>query len=35
MKVTQPVDVFIADKLFQLASTATPEPYGERSTASC
>ncbi len=24
MKVTQPVDVFIADKLFQLASTAAP-----------
>lgn len=29
MKVTQPVDVFIADKLFQLASTATPEQNGE------
>ncbi|WP_284116944.1 bifunctional cytidylyltransferase/SDR family oxidoreductase [Streptomyces fragilis] len=29
MKVTQPVDVFIADKLFQLASTAAPEPRGE------
>lgn len=26
MKVTQPVDVFIADKLFQLASTAVPQP---------
>ncbi|WP_031514512.1 bifunctional cytidylyltransferase/SDR family oxidoreductase [Streptomyces sp. NRRL F-5123] len=26
MKVTQPVDVFIADKLFQLASTAAPHP---------
>lgn len=25
MKVTQPVDIFIADKLFQLASSATPE----------
>nr|WP_243275051.1 bifunctional cytidylyltransferase/SDR family oxidoreductase [Streptomyces albus] len=25
MKVTQPVDVFLADKLFQLASTAAPE----------
>ncbi|MGW0930779.1 SDR family NAD(P)-dependent oxidoreductase [Streptomyces sp. NPDC002644] len=31
MKVTQPVDVFIADKLFQLASTAAPEPRGEES----
>ncbi|MBK3626409.1 bifunctional cytidylyltransferase/SDR family oxidoreductase, partial [Streptomyces sp. MBT49] len=29
MKVTQPVDVFIADKLFQLASSATPEQNGE------
>ncbi|MEU7408531.1 bifunctional cytidylyltransferase/SDR family oxidoreductase [Streptomyces sp. NPDC042638] len=29
MKVTQPVDVFIADKLFQLASTAAPERIGE------
>ena len=29
MKVTQPVDVFIADKLFQLASTAAPEQNGE------
>ncbi|MEV5876232.1 bifunctional cytidylyltransferase/SDR family oxidoreductase [Streptomyces sp. NPDC052101] len=29
MKVTQPVDVFIADKLFQLASTAAPERQGE------
>jgi 2-C-methyl-D-erythritol 4-phosphate cytidylyltransferase len=29
MKVTQPVDVFIADKLFQLASTAGPERSGE------
>ncbi|MFI0810393.1 SDR family NAD(P)-dependent oxidoreductase [Streptomyces echinatus] len=29
MKVTQPVDVFIADKLFQLASTAAPGQYGE------
>lgn len=29
MKVTQPVDVFIADKLFQLASAATPGPMGE------
>ncbi|MHC3456248.1 2-C-methyl-D-erythritol 4-phosphate cytidylyltransferase, partial [Streptomyces prasinus] len=29
MKVTQPVDVFIADKLFQRASTATPEQMGE------
>ncbi|MGC0332038.1 2-C-methyl-D-erythritol 4-phosphate cytidylyltransferase [Streptomyces sp. SAI-170] len=29
MKVTQPVDVFIADKLFQLGSTAAPEPTGE------
>ncbi|WP_431870217.1 SDR family NAD(P)-dependent oxidoreductase [Nocardiopsis eucommiae] len=25
MKVTQPVDIFIADKLFQLATSATPE----------
>lgn len=25
MKVTHPVDIFIADKLFQLASSATPE----------
>ncbi|MEU3827120.1 bifunctional cytidylyltransferase/SDR family oxidoreductase [Streptomyces sp. NPDC029080] len=31
MKVTQPVDVFIADKLFQLASTAAPEQIGEDS----
>ncbi|WP_320780552.1 bifunctional cytidylyltransferase/SDR family oxidoreductase [Streptomyces sp. CRN 30] len=29
MKVTQPVDVFIADKLFQLASGAAPEQVGE------
>ncbi|WP_329457925.1 bifunctional cytidylyltransferase/SDR family oxidoreductase [Streptomyces sp. NBC_01497] len=29
MKVTQPVDVFIADKLFQLASTAAPAPADE------
>ncbi|MGW4029016.1 SDR family NAD(P)-dependent oxidoreductase [Streptomyces sp. NPDC004838] len=29
MKVTQPVDVFIADKLFQLASTAAPRQAGE------
>src|SRR5690606_12741401 len=29
MKVTQPADVFIADKLLQLASTATPEPHRE------
>ena len=29
MKVTQPVDVFIADKLFQLASTAAPEQVDE------
>lgn len=29
MKVTQPVDVFIADKLFQLASGAAPEQPGE------
>ena len=28
MKVTQPVDIFIADKLFQLATSATPE-YSE------
>ncbi|WP_243742557.1 bifunctional cytidylyltransferase/SDR family oxidoreductase [Actinorugispora endophytica] len=28
MKVTQPVDIFIADKLFQLASDSTPE-FGE------
>jgi len=28
MKVTQPVDIFIADKLFQLASSTTPE-FGE------
>ncbi len=26
MKVTQPVDVFVADKLYQLASTAAPPP---------
>lgn len=29
MKVTQPVDVFLADKLFQLASTAAPEQVSE------
>lgn len=29
MKVTQPVDVFIADKLFQLASTTAPEQADE------
>nr|WP_049571673.1 bifunctional cytidylyltransferase/SDR family oxidoreductase [Streptomyces sp. SBT349] len=29
MKVTQPVDVFIADKLFQLASTAAPAQSAE------
>jgi 2-C-methyl-D-erythritol 4-phosphate cytidylyltransferase len=29
MKVTQPVDVFIADKLFQLASTAAPAQSDE------
>ncbi|MGV9564218.1 D-ribitol-5-phosphate cytidylyltransferase [Streptomyces sp. NPDC003480] len=29
MKVTQPVDVFIADKLFQLASTTAPAQNGE------
>ncbi|AWZ03857.1 MULTISPECIES: bifunctional cytidylyltransferase/SDR family oxidoreductase [unclassified Streptomyces] len=29
MKVTQPVDVFIADKLFQLASHAAPAQAGE------
>ncbi|WP_432171936.1 D-ribitol-5-phosphate cytidylyltransferase [Streptomyces sp. 1222.5] len=29
MKVTQPVDVFIADKLFQLGTTAAPERNGE------
>ncbi|WP_406362235.1 D-ribitol-5-phosphate cytidylyltransferase [Streptomyces sp. NBC_01579] len=29
MKVTQPVDVFIADKLFQLASTTAPAHSGE------
>ncbi|MFJ4841678.1 SDR family NAD(P)-dependent oxidoreductase [Streptomyces sp. NPDC088746] len=29
MKVTQPVDVFIADKLFQLASTTVPAPGGD------
>ncbi|MFE9607352.1 SDR family NAD(P)-dependent oxidoreductase [Streptomyces sp. NPDC006012] len=29
MKVTQPVDVFIADKLFQLGSTAAPEQRDE------
>ena len=36
MKVTQPVDLYIADKLFQLASTATPtltdEQYRARLT---
>ncbi|NYV74099.1 bifunctional cytidylyltransferase/SDR family oxidoreductase [Streptomyces sp. UH6] len=31
MKVTQPVDVFLADKLYQLASTAAPAPSGEES----
>ncbi|WP_411078049.1 SDR family NAD(P)-dependent oxidoreductase [Streptomyces sp. cmx-10-25] len=31
MKVTQPVDVFIADKLFQLASSTAPSPAGEES----
>lgn len=31
MKVTQPLDVFLADKLFQLASTAAPEPADEES----
>ncbi|WP_392673321.1 SDR family oxidoreductase [Streptomyces sp. LN785] len=30
MKVTQPVDVFIADKLFQLASTTAPAPGDEQ-----
>jgi ribitol-5-phosphate 2-dehydrogenase (NADP+) / D-ribitol-5-phosphate cytidylyltransferase len=29
MKVTQPVDVFIADKLFQLATTASPRQADE------
>ncbi|WP_052851035.1 bifunctional cytidylyltransferase/SDR family oxidoreductase [Streptomyces avicenniae] len=29
MKVTQPVDVFITDKLFQLASTAAPQQSDE------
>ncbi|MCB5165549.1 bifunctional cytidylyltransferase/SDR family oxidoreductase [Streptomyces bambusae] len=29
MKVTQPVDVFIADKLFQLASSLAPEQAGD------
>ncbi len=29
MKVTQPVDVYIADKLFQLASTAAPQQSSE------
>ncbi|ALC29978.1 MULTISPECIES: bifunctional cytidylyltransferase/SDR family oxidoreductase [Streptomyces] len=29
MKVTQPVDVFLTDKLFQLASTAAPRQAGE------
>ncbi|MDF6018118.1 bifunctional cytidylyltransferase/SDR family oxidoreductase [Streptomyces sp. JH34] len=29
MKITQPVDVFIADKLFQLASTTAPAHSGE------
>ncbi|WP_425086116.1 SDR family NAD(P)-dependent oxidoreductase [Streptomyces hainanensis] len=29
MKVTQPVDVFIADKMFQLASTAAPQQSDE------
>ncbi|MFB7759769.1 SDR family NAD(P)-dependent oxidoreductase [Streptomyces xiamenensis] len=29
MKVTQPVDVFIADKLFQLATTAVPQVADE------
>ncbi|EST38974.1 pyrophosphorylase [Streptomycetaceae bacterium MP113-05] len=29
MKVTQPVDVFIADKLFQLTSTSAPAPSDE------
>ncbi|MET9952056.1 bifunctional cytidylyltransferase/SDR family oxidoreductase [Streptomyces sp. NPDC006339] len=31
MKVTQPVDVFIADKLFQLASSTAPAAVGEES----
>ncbi|MEV6107234.1 bifunctional cytidylyltransferase/SDR family oxidoreductase [Streptomyces sp. NPDC051940] len=31
MKVTQPVDVYIADKLFQLASTAAPAPSDDAS----
>lgn len=26
MKITEPIDVFIADKLFQIGSTATPAP---------
>ncbi|WP_245996457.1 bifunctional cytidylyltransferase/SDR family oxidoreductase [Streptomyces armeniacus] len=29
MKVTEPLDVFLADKLFQLASTAAPAQAGE------
>ncbi len=33
MKVTQPVDIFIADKLFQLSSAGTPEFTDEDYTA--
>jgi 2-C-methyl-D-erythritol 4-phosphate cytidylyltransferase len=29
MKVTDPIDVYIADKLFQLATTEAPEPLSE------
>jgi 2-C-methyl-D-erythritol 4-phosphate cytidylyltransferase len=29
MKITQPIDIFVADKLFQLGSAVPPEPAGE------
>jgi ribitol-5-phosphate 2-dehydrogenase (NADP+) / D-ribitol-5-phosphate cytidylyltransferase len=29
MKITQPIDIFVADKLFQLGSTIPPDPAGE------
>jgi 2-C-methyl-D-erythritol 4-phosphate cytidylyltransferase len=33
MKVTHPVDIFIADKLFQLATNAAPSPHGPEERA--
>jgi 2-C-methyl-D-erythritol 4-phosphate cytidylyltransferase len=30
LKITQPIDIFVADKLFQLGSTIAPDPVGER-----